>query len=255
MSVIDTFRLNGRRALVTGSSMGIGFAIAQALASAGAHVVLNARTRATLDQAHDQLAAQGLAVSSQCFDVTDANAVREAIAHIEDQGPLDILVNNAGIQIRAPLDQFADDDWRRLMATNLDSVYYVSKAVAQRMLPRQRGSIINLCSVMSEVSRPTVAPYTASKGGVKMLTKAMANDWGPHGIRVNGIGPGFFKTELNEKLVNDPKFSAWIEGRTPSRRWGELEDLGPAAVYLASDASRFVNVHVLYVDGGLTAAL
>ena len=172
-----------------------------------------------------------------------------------DLGPLDVLVNNAGIQIRGPLDQFAEDDWRRLMATNLDSVFYVSKAVARGMISRRSGSIINICSVMSEVSRPTVAPYTASKGAVKMLTKAMANDWGPSGIRVNGIGPGFFKTELNERLVKDAQFSTWIEGRTPSRRWGELDDLGPAAVFLASDASRFVNGHVLYVDGGLTAAL
>ena len=255
MNVLDTFRLDGRRALVTGSSMGIGLAIAEALASAGAQVVINARNAERLEAARAGLAARGLTVSAECFDVTDSQAVRDAVERIERDGPIDVLVNNAGIQIRAPLDQFDDADWRRLMSTNLDSVYYVSKAVAQRMIPRQRGSIINICSVMSEVSRPTVAPYTASKGGVKMLTKAMANDWGPHGIRVNGIGPGFFKTELNERLVNDAQFSAWIVGRTPSRRWGDLEDLGPAAVFLASDASRFVNGHVLYVDGGVTAAL
>ena len=255
MNVLDSFRLNGRRALVTGSSMGIGLAIARALASAGAHVVINARNADRLEAARSSLAGDGLSVSAECFDVTDSVSVRAAVERIEADGAIDILVNNAGIQIRAPLDQFDDDDWRRLMATNLDSVYYVSKAIAQRMIPRRRGSIINICSVMSEVSRPTVAPYTASKGGVKMLTKAMASDWGPHGIRVNGIGPGFFKTELNERLVNDPQFSAWIVGRTPSRRWGDLEDLGPAAVYLASDASRFVNGHVLYVDGGVTAAL
>lgn len=255
MRVLDSFKLDGRRALVTGSSMGIGFAIAKALASAGAHVVLNARNAKRLADAQAALASLNFSVSAECFDVADAEAVKAAVERIESAGPLDVLVNNAGIQIRAPLEQFAEDDWRRLMATNLDSVFYVSKAVAQKMIPRRRGSIINLCSVMSEVSRPTVAPYTASKGAVKMLTKAMANDWGPAGLRVNGIGPGFFKTELNERLVNDAQFSAWIEGRTPSRRWGELDDLGPAAVFLASDASQFVNGHVLYVDGGLTAAL
>ena len=255
MTILDTFKLDGRRALVTGSSMGIGFAIAKALASAGAHVVLNARNADRLAEAQAALAALNLSVSAECFDVAQPDAVTDAVTRIESTGPLDVLVNNAGIQIRGPLDQFAEDDWRRLMATNLDSVFYVSKAVARNMIPRRSGSIINICSVMSEVSRPTVAPYTASKGAVKMLTKAMANDWGPSGIRVNGIGPGFFKTELNERLVKDAQFSAWIEGRTPSRRWGELDDLGPAAVFLASDASRFVNGHVLYVDGGLTAAL
>ena len=255
MTILDTFKLDGRRALVTGSSMGIGFAIAKALASAGAHVVLNARNADRLAEAQAALAALNLSVSAECFDVAQPDAVTDAVTRIESTGPLDVLVNNAGIQIRGPLDQFAEDDWRRLMATNLDSVFYVSKAVARGMISRRSGSIINICSVMSEVSRPTVAPYTASKGAVKMLTKAMANDWGPSGIRVNGIGPGFFKTELNERLVKDAQFSAWIEGRTPSRRWGELDDLGPAAVFLASDASRFVNGHVLYVDGGLTAAL
>ena len=255
VNILDSFRLDGQRALITGSSMGIGLSIARALASAGAHVILNARNAERLERARETLSAEGLSVSVHCFDVTNAEAVQTAVAAIESEGPIDVLVNNAGIQIRAPLDQFDDTDWRRLMATNLDSVYYVSKAVAQRMIPRRRGSIINICSVMSEVSRPGVAPYTASKGGVKMLTKAMANDWGPQGLRVNGIGPGYFKTELNQRLVDDAQFSAWIVGRTPSRRWGELEDLGPAAVFLASDASRFVNGHVLYVDGGMTAAL
>ena len=255
VNILDSFRLDGQRALITGSSMGIGLSIARALASAGAHVILNARNAERLERARETLSAEGLSVSVHCFDVTAAEAVQSAVATIESEGPIDVLVNNAGIQIRAPLDQFEDADWRRLMATNLDSVYYVSKAVAQRMIPRRRGSIINICSVMSEVSRPGVAPYTASKGGVKMLTKAMANDWGPQGLRVNGIGPGYFKTELNQRLVDDAQFSAWIVGRTPSRRWGELEDLGPAAVFLASDASRFVNGHVLYVDGGMTAAL
>lgn len=254
-NVIDTFKLRERRALVTGSSMGIGLAIARALAQAGAHVVLNARDAARLESARALLASEGLSVSAQAFDVTDSSAVKQAVTAIEASGPLDILVNNAGMQIRAPLHQFEDQDWRQLMATNLDSVYYVSKAVAQAMIARRRGSIINICSVMSEIGRPGVAPYTASKGAVKMLTKGMANDWGPLGLRVNGIGPGYFKTELNERLVKDEAFSSWLVGRTPSRRWGELADLGPAAVFLASDAACFVNGHVLYVDGGITGSL
>ena len=168
---------------------------------------------------------------------------------------MDILVNKAGMQIRNALDQFADADWHTLMRTNLDSAFFVGKAVAQKMIERQKGKIVNICSVQSELGRPGIAPYTASKGAVKMLTKGMAIDWGQHGINVNGLGPGYFKTELTEKLVADPAFSAWLVGRTPSRRWGDVEDLGGAAVFLASDASRFVNGHVLYVDGGVTATL
>jgi gluconate 5-dehydrogenase len=141
------------------------------------------------------------------------------------------------------------------MRTNLDSVYYVGKTVAQKMIPRGHGKIINICSVQSELGRPGIAPYTASKGAVKMLTKGMAIDWGQFGINVNGLGPGYFKTELNQKLVADAQFSSWLVGRTPSRRWGDVEDLGGAAVFLASDASKFVNGHILYVDGGVTATL
>lgn len=254
-TVLESFKLDSRRALVTGSSMGIGLAIARALGQAGAHIILNARDGNRLEQARAMLAAEGLSVSTSRFDVTDPHAVSNAVDAIEAVGALDILVNNAGTQIRAPLHEYDDRNWRTLMATNLDSVYYVSKSVAQAMIRRGRGSIINICSVMSEIGRPGIAPYTASKGAVKMLTKGMANDWGPLGLRVNGIGPGYFKTELNEKLVNDEAFSKWLVGRTPNRRWGELEELGPAAVFLASDAARFVNGHILYVDGGITGSL
>ncbi len=235
--------------------MGIGLAVARALAQAGAHVVLNARDSSRLERTRALLASEGLSVSALPFDVTDSSAVAAAVVAIETEGPLDILVNNAGTQIRGPLHEFEDDNWRRIMSTNLDSVYFVSRAVAKRMISRGKGSIINICSVTSELSRPGIAPYATSKGAVKMLTKAMATDWGPLGLRVNGIGPGYFKTELNEQLVQDSAFSNWLIGRTPSRRWGDLEDLGPAAVFLASDASRFVNGHVLYVDGGVTATL
>jgi len=254
--VLEKFRLNGRRALITGSSGGIGLALARALGQAGAAVILNGRNTSKLQAAAQLLRAEGLSVSTAGFDVTDADAVRQGIDAIEkDIGSIDILVNNAGMQIRGPLHDFADTDWHTLMRTNLDSVYFVGKTVAQKMIPRGCGKIINICSVQSELGRPGIAPYTASKGAVKMLTKGMAIDWGQFGITVNGLGPGYFKTELTEKLVADPAFTGWLVGRTPSRRWGDVEDLGGAAVFLASEASCFVNGHILYVDGGVTATL
>ena len=255
MNVLDSFQLKGRRALITGSSAGIGLALAQALAQAGAHVILNGRTASKVTAAQQALQAEGLSASSAVFDVTDADSVRAAVEKIEAEGPIDILVNNAGMQIRGPLHEYQDADWHTIMKTNLDSVYYVGQAVAKKMIPRGRGKIINICSVQSELGRPGIAPYTASKGALKMLTKGMAIDWGPLGLNVNGIGPGYFKTELTEKLAADPQFTSWLVGRTPSRRWGDVEDLGGAVVFLASDASRFVNGHILYVDGGLTATL
>ncbi len=256
MNVLDSFRLDGRLALVTGSSAGLGLAIARGLAQAGARVVLNGRDAARLAQAEAQLRGEGLDVVSRGFDVTERASVDTAIAGIERElGAIEILVNNAGIQRRAPFQDFSQGDWQELMRTNLDSVFQVGQAVARCMIPRGRGRIINICSVMSELGRPGIVPYTASKGAVKMLTKGMAVDLGPLGINVNGIGPGYFKTELNRKLIDDPAFSGWLVGRTPSRRWGEVEELAGAAVFLASEAGRFVNGHILYVDGGLTASV
>ena len=252
----QTFRLDGRLALVTGSSTGIGLALARGLAQAGAAVVLNGRDAQRLAHAAAELASEGLSVHTKPFDVTDRAAVDVAVAEIEAQiGAIDVLVNNAGMQRRAPFQDVAEADWHELMRTNVDSVFHVGQAVARRMIARRRGRIINVCSVMSELGRPGTAPYTASKGAVKMLTKGMAIDLGPHGINVNGLGPGYFKTELTEKLVADAAFSSWLVGRTPNRRWGDVEDLAGAAVFLASDASRFVNGHILYVDGGVTATL
>ncbi|MDP1647369.1 MAG: SDR family oxidoreductase [Rubrivivax sp.] len=256
MITAATFRLDGRVALVTGSSAGIGYALARGLGQAGATVVLNGRDAARLGAARQALADEGLAVFARAFDVCDAAAVAAAVASIEAEvGAIDVLVNNAGMQRRAPFHEFALADWQQLMRTNVDSMFIVGQAVAQRMVPRRRGRIINICSVQSELGRPDIAPYTASKGAVKMLTKGMAIDLGPYGITVNGLGPGYFKTELTAPLVADEAFSAWLIGRTPSRRWGEVEELAPAAVFLASDAARFVNGHILYVDGGITATL
>ena len=250
------FDLSGRTALITGASKGIGLALATALGQAGARVVLNARSADALTTARDALRAQGIVAEASAFDVTDAGAVDAAVAAIEaDIGPIDILVNNAGRQHRGPFAEFPTDAWHKITTTNIDSVFFVGRAVAQRMIPRGRGKIINICSVQSELGRPGIAPYAATKGAVKMLTKGMAIDLGKHGIQVNGLGPGYFKTELTQTLVADTAFTAWLSGRTPAGRWGDVEELGGAAIFLASDASSFVTGHVLYVDGGITASL
>lgn len=250
------FDLTGRIALVTGSSKGIGFAIAGGLMEAGATVVLNGRNGEQLEKARAALEARGGNVHARSFDVTNPQAVEAAVAEIEAGiGPIEILFNNAGMQHRAPLEEFPLDAWERLKATNIDSVFFVGQAVAKRMIPRGHGKIINVASVQSELARPSIAPYTATKGAVKMLTKGMATDWARHGLQVNAIGPGYFKTELNAALVADPDFTAWLQKRTPAGRWANVEELIGAAVFLASDASSFVNGHVLYVDGGITASL
>ena len=255
-TILKKFDLSGRIALVTGSSAGIGFALARGLAQAGAAIILNARSLDKLDQAARQLREEGATIYTAPFDVTAGDAVTAAIKRIEeDIGAIDILVNNAGMQRRAPLEQFPEAQWHELMRTNVDSVFLVGQAVARHMITRRRGKIINICSVQSELGRPHIAPYTASKGAVKMLTKGMAIDWGPYGIQVNGLGPGYFKTELTDALVKNEEFSTWLIGRTPSRRWGDVEDLVGSAIFLASAASDFVNGHILYVDGGVTATL
>jgi gluconate 5-dehydrogenase len=253
---MDLFDLGGRTALVTGASRGIGFTVATALARAGARVILNGRTSAPLVDAVAKLRAAGAVAESAVFDVTQPAAVAAAVDDIEAaQGPIDILVNNAGIQRRAPLEQFSDTDWRELMATNLDSVYYVSKAVARHMIARGRGKIINIGSVQCELARPGIAPYTASKGAVRNLTRGMCADWARHGLQINAIAPGYFDTPLNKALVEDRSFDEWLRKRTPAGRWGHLEDLHGIAVLLASGASDFINGQTLYVDGGITAVI
>jgi gluconate 5-dehydrogenase len=247
------FDLTGRLALVTGSSRGIGRAIAEAYTGAGARVVINGRDAGAVDAA---VAALGASAVAMPFDVTNSAAVEAAVARIEkDIGPIDIVVNNAGMTTRFPFTEFPEADWRRIMATNLDSVFFVTQSVARRMVPRGRGKIVNICSVMSELGRPTIAAYVASKGAVKMLTKSMCSEFAKHGITANGIGPGYFATELNQTLMNDERFSAWVCARTPAGRWGRLDELQGAAIFLASDASSYVNGHVLFVDGGMTAVV
>ncbi|HUS97101.1 MAG TPA: SDR family oxidoreductase [Hyphomicrobiaceae bacterium] len=250
------FDLTGRRALITGSSQGIGFALARGLAGSGAEIILNGRRADKLAEAAAALSAEGAAVHHAAFDVTDPQAVSTAIDAIErDVGAIDILINNAGIQRRASLEDFPEETWRELMRTNLDSVFFVAKAVAKHMIARKAGKIVNICSVQSELGRPSIAPYAASKGAIKMLTKGMCVDWAKHNIQVNGLGPGYFKTELTDALVKDESFSNWLAARTPAGRWGNVEELVGAAVFLSSDASSFVNGHILYVDGGITSSL
>ena len=256
LAVNDPIDLTGRTALVTGSTQGIGLTLAGGLARAGATVVLNGRTAERLVAPLDALRAAGHTAHGVPFDVTKPDEVEPAIARIEaDIAPIDILVNNAGIQRRAPFQDFAAEDWQAIMRTNLDSMFTVGQAVARRMVVRQRGRIINICSVQSELGRPGIAPYTASKGAVKMLTKAMCAEWGKHNIQANGISPGYFGTELNQSLMADEKFSAWVCARTPQARWGKVEELQGAAIFLASDASSFVNGNILFVDGGMTAVV
>ena len=256
MDSLSQFSLSGKRALITGSSRGIGFAIAGALAGAGADVILNSRDTKSLGEATASLADSGAQARAVAFDVTRRESVEAAIAYVEAEiGPLDVLVNNAGMQFRSPLEEFPEDKFEQVMATNVSSVYLVGKAVARRMIPRGAGKIINICSLMSGVARASIAPYAASKAAVANLTRGMAPEWARHGLNINGIAPGYFKTELNDALVNNPDFCGWIEKRTPMGRWGEVAELGGAAVFLASEASSFVNGHILYVDGAFMATV
>ena len=250
------FSLAGKRALITGSSQGIGYGIAQGLAEAGARVILNGRHLKKLEIAHASLLSKGHKVSAAQFDVTSEDEVAIAVDHIErTQGPIDILFNNAGMQFRAALEDYPLEKFQELLRVNVESVFLVGQAVARHMIKRKAGKIINICSVQSELGRPSIAPYTATKGAVKMLTKGMCADWAKHGIQVNAIGPGYFKTPLNQALVDNPEFSSWLEKRTPAGRWGNTDELVGAAIFLASDASSFINGHILYVDGGITSVL
>jgi gluconate 5-dehydrogenase len=252
---LPSFDLTGRRALVTGGGSGLGFAIARGLAHAGASVVLNGRNREKLAAAQAALAAEGRDALTAAFDVTDAVAVSEGVAEIErKQGAIDILVNNAAMNQRKPLEEFAPGEWRTLMAANLDGAFYVTRALLPALKTRHRGKIINICSLASDLGRPNIVPYAVSKGAVRMLTRALAVELAPHNVQVNGIAPGFFKTEMNAALVADRDFSAWVGRRTPAGRWGEPPEIAGAAVFLASTAADYVTGHVLYVDGGFSAS-
>jgi gluconate 5-dehydrogenase len=256
MQSLALFDLTGKRALITGSSRGIGFALARGLAGAGAEVIVNGRDAARLGDAAAALESDGATVHRLAFDATDHGAVKTAVDGFEAQsGAVDILINNAGMQHRTPLEDFDPADFERLMQTNVTTVFNVGQAVARHMIKRGRGRIINICSVQSALARPGIAPYTASKGAVANLTKGMATDWAKHGLQVNGLAPGYFETELNAALVADPEFTAWLAKRTPAGRWGKVEELVGAAIFLSAESASFVNGHILYVDGGITASL
>ena len=249
------FDLSGRVALVTGGGSGLGLAIAGGLAAAGARVVINGRTRSRLDVAAAQLTAAGHACSVCAFDVTDEAAVATGVTDIERTvGPIDILVNNAAMNQRKPLPDFSLTEWRSVQAANLDGPFLMIRAVLPGMQARRRGKIVNICSLASDIGRPNIVPYATSKGALKMLTRALAVEVAPFNVQVNGIAPGFFKTEMNTALIDNAEFSAWVGKRTPAGRWGEPPEIAGAAVFLASGAADYVTGHLLYVDGGFSAA-
>ncbi|MCA9129523.1 MAG: SDR family oxidoreductase [Planctomycetales bacterium] len=253
---VELFKLDGCRALITGSSQGIGFALAKGLSAAGAKILLNGRNLAKLEEAADAIRDGGGSVEILVCDVTDHDRTRRCIDDFEtNSGPIDILVNNAGVQHRAPLEDFPAEAFERLLATNISSVFNAGQAVARHMIRRGRGKIVNICSVQTALARPGIAPYTASKGAVANLTKGMATDWGRYGLQCNGLAPGYFDTPLNAALVSDSNFSEWLMSRTPAGRWGRVDELVGACLFLSSEASSFVNGTTIFVDGGITACL
>lgn len=256
MNQSELFDIKGKIALVTGSSGGIGSAFARGLCESGARVILNGRNREKLDQQVQQFKSEGFEVYGYDFDINDSAAVNNAITDIKKNiGEIDILVNNAGITVRAPLEDFKETDWDRIIATNLTSSFLVSKAVVGDMIARRSGKIINIGSLQSELGRPSITPYAASKGGLKMLTKGMAVEWAQYNIQVNGIGPGYFKTDMTKPLYENPEFNDWVCKRAPAKRWGLTEELVGTLIFLSSNASNYVNGQMIYVDGGLLSGV
>ncbi len=252
----NLFSVEGKTAIVTGATGGLGFTFARGLAMHGAKVVLNARNRDKLEQKKELLRAEGWEVHAYPFDITNGDQISQSVQQIEKEiGPIEILVNNAGINIRAPLEDYRNEDWDAVIATNLTGPFLIAKAVAKYMIDRRSGKIINIGSMQSELGRPSITPYTASKGGIKMLTRGMSSEWARYNIQVNGIGPGYFKTEMTKPLYEDPEFDAWLCNRTPTNRWGEPDELLGALLFLSSEASSYVNGHMLYVDGGLLSTV
>jgi len=252
------FDLTDRLVLVTGSTRGIGHALAVGLVEAGARVVVNGRDAESVSRAAEELrrSRPGSQVVEAVFDVTDVEAVDRSVAAIEvEHGPISGLVNNAGVQHRVPLLELDPADWDRVLRTDLTSAFLVGRSVARGMVQRGAGSIVNICSIQSELARPSIAPYTVAKGGLRNLTRAMTAEWAGAGLRINGIAPGYLRTEMTRALVEDPDFDRWVRGRTPAARWGDPDDLIGAAIYFLSDASRFVSGQVLFVDGGMSVVV
>jgi len=256
MKAEELFKIKGKIALVTGSTGGLGSVFAKGLAENGAIVILNGRNREKLERQVDEFKDMGYQADSCVFDVTSSEQINVAVEQIEQKvGAIDILVNNAGINLRAPLEDFSDEDWNKVIGINLSGAYKVAKGFVKGMIKKKAGKIINIGSMQCELARPTIAPYAASKGGIKMLTKGMAADWAKYNIQVNGIGPGYFKTKMTKPLYENPEFDSWLCGRTPSSRWGNPEELIGALLFLSSDAGNYVNGQMIYVDGGLLATI
>lgn len=252
----NIFDVSNKIALITGSSRGLGFVLAKGLAHAGAIVILNGTDKDRLNNSVNELKSDGSKVHGYIFNITDEEEIDINVEKIQKEiGSIDVLVNNAGIQIRGQLENFNFSDWQKIMDTNLAGAFLVSKAVIKGMIERNSGKIINICSVQSKLARPSITPYTASKGGLKNLTKGMATEWGKYNIQVNGIAPGYFKTEMTKPLYEDEKFDAWLCSRTPANRWGDPHELIGPLIFLASNASNYVNGHLVYVDGGMTACV
>lgn len=250
------FGLKGKIALITGSAQGLGFTMARGLGKAGAKIVLNDIDQGKLDRAVEKLKSEGIETFGSLFNITKKAQIEEGVRTIEETiGPIEILFNNAGIQRRAPLEDFPESDWREIIDINLTGMFLASQQAAKGMIARKSGKIVNICSLQSELGRKTIAPYAASKGGAKMLTRAMAVEWGMHNIQVNGIGPGYFLTEMTRPLAEDQEFDSWLRARTPADRWGDPEELVGTAIFLASPASNFINGQVIYVDGGILAQI
>ena len=250
------FNIEGKRILITGSTRGLGYVIAEGLAKEGASVIINGRNQEKVDVAADSFIKKGFKVSGFAFDITKASKVERRINEIEKKlGPIDVLVNNAGIQYRAPLEEFKLEDWNNVLNANLTGAFIVSKEAVKGMIQRKSGKIINICSLQSELARPTIAPYSAAKGGLKMLTRAMATEWAKYNIQVNSIGPGYFKTDMTKPLYENPEFDTWVCKRTPANRWGNPEELVGTVIFLSSKASSFINGQLIFVDGGITACI
>nr|WP_321458568.1 SDR family oxidoreductase [uncultured Cohaesibacter sp.] len=253
---MSLFDLSGRTALVTGSSRGLGRAMLEGLAQAGATIIVNGVNKERVETAAIELREKGYKVHEAPFDVTDDASVVAAFNKFDAEGiNVDILINNAGIQLRKPMVEMSTDEWNKVIDTNLTSAFVTGREAAKRMIPRGYGKVINIGSLTSEVARATVAPYTAAKGGIKLLTRSMAAEWAAAGIQANAIGPGYMITEMNKALLENEAFDSWVKGRTPSARWGHPEELVGTAVYLASSASDYVNGQIIYVDGGMLAVL
>lgn len=255
MDTRQLFNLEGKVALVTGAVQGLGQSMALGLGQAGATIVFNGRNADKVKKAQQEYEAKGIIAHGYVFDVTNTEQVNASIDKIESKvGPIDILINNAGVMRKAPLESLGDDDWQTVLDINLSGPFKVARAVATKMIPRKTGKIININSMMSELGRPTVGAYAAAKGGLKMLTRNMAVEWARHNIQVNGIGPGYHLTAITQPLKDNPTFNDLLMARTPAKRWGTPEDLVGPAIFLSSDASSFVNGHILYVDGGILAS-